>query len=230
MDSYSYNTRWDGFYFTVIGLLAIWIVSANWKLNDKGLQQQDAEASLLGTIVAIGKPQAADGWLLCNGDEVPGQRYPKVAAVLGTTWSSASEGNFRLPDLWGRTAIGTGRGNNLSDRAIGSSGGEEQTLLTEDHLPSHSHPIIDSGHIHEQMALAFSFEPGTSGAVQPTRHLYRVSGEQQLKTGNREWAGEYQMGLATESNKSNITIQTTGKDQPHNNMTPFVVVNYIIKH
>ena len=85
----------------------------------------------VGTIVAFGSATPPTGWLLCDGGST--SSYTALAAVVGAT----------VPDLRGRTVIGTGTGAGLTARTINATGGAETHSLTagQSGLPSHTHNV-----------------------------------------------------------------------------------------
>lgn len=44
-----------------------------------------------------------------------------------------------MPDLRGRTLIGSGTGSGLTARTVGGTGGEETHVLTQGEMPAHVH-------------------------------------------------------------------------------------------
>lgn len=110
----------------------------------------------LGSIVAFGGPANAvpesDGWMLCDGRELPRSAYPEFAAVVGHAWGGAGNGStVRLPDLRGRFLRGTTyqATNELRDpdvqsrvaSAPGGQSGNEVGSLQEDAVGPHQHPL-----------------------------------------------------------------------------------------
>lgn len=93
-----------------------------------------------GTVWAFAGATVPDGWLLCDGRDLPKLTYPDLAAALGTTWGSPTNTtNFRLPALSGRTLIGSGTGSGLTARTLGTTGGAETHVLSVGEMPSHAH-------------------------------------------------------------------------------------------
>ncbi|MBN1661183.1 MAG: tail fiber protein [Anaerolineae bacterium] len=137
-----------------------------------------------GTIVAYAGATAPAGWLLCDGAQYSVDDYPALYAAIGS-WGG-DPGSFKVPDLRGRTVIGTGQGSGLTNRPLGEGGGEERHTLTIAEMPSHSHSTL--------VALGSGIAP-IAGA---------------------NW-GTGQTG-------------STGGDGPHNNMQPYLVLNYLIKY
>jgi microcystin-dependent protein len=89
----------------------------------------------LGQIVAsaanMNDPQ---GWALCDGQLLPINQNQALFAVLGTTYGGDGQTTFALPDLQGRTVLGTGGVNGLG--TLGQISGASATTLTSANLPA----------------------------------------------------------------------------------------------
>eukprot|EP00340_Litonotus_pictus_P006339 CAMPEP_0170518026 /NCGR_PEP_ID=MMETSP0209-20121228/3823_1 /TAXON_ID=665100 ORGANISM="Litonotus pictus, Strain P1" /NCGR_SAMPLE_ID=MMETSP0209 /ASSEMBLY_ACC=CAM_ASM_000301 /LENGTH=180 /DNA_ID=CAMNT_0010803445 /DNA_START=165 /DNA_END=707 /DNA_ORIENTATION=+ len=95
----------------------------------------------VGTITFNGGALPEGKWLVCDGRALIRKDFPSLFAVIGATYGAANDQLFNLPDLRGRTAIGSGQGTGLEVRAAGQYIGEEAHTLTVPEMPSHSHPI-----------------------------------------------------------------------------------------
>jgi microcystin-dependent protein len=62
-------------------------------------------------------------------------------SLIGTTYGGDGQTTFALPDLQGRTAVGTGQGAGLSPQNLGEKTGVEQVTLTTAQLPQHEHSL-----------------------------------------------------------------------------------------
>lgn len=93
-----------------------------------------------GTVLDFAAATAPSGYLACNGAAVSRTTYAALFAVIGTTWG-AGDGSttFNVPDLRGRTAIGSGTGSGLTARTLAGTGGAETHQLSVAEMPSHSH-------------------------------------------------------------------------------------------
>jgi len=93
----------------------------------------------VGVIVPSAVALDAPDFLPCDGSQVLQATYADLYAAISDTFGSADEGYFRLPDLRGRTAIGTGQGSGLTNRALADTGGAETHVLTLSEMPQHRH-------------------------------------------------------------------------------------------
>jgi microcystin-dependent protein len=101
----------------------------------------------LGEIRMVGFTFAPYGWALCQGQTVPITQNQALFALLGTTYGGNGTSNFNLPDLQGRSPVGTGTGAGLTTITPGDEGGQENASLTINNLPTHTHVATVSGGI-----------------------------------------------------------------------------------
>ncbi len=155
----------------------------------------------LSEIRAFSFGFAPKGWALCNGQLMPINQNQALFALLGTTFGGNGQTTFALPNLQGRVPIHMGAGHNL-----GEAGGEQAHTLTINEIPEHSHN-----------AMASSSSPETAN---PSNNFL-------TKTGSSRSAitpyGPLSSPVALASGTS-----STGGSQPHQNMQPFLVLNFAI--
>jgi microcystin-dependent protein len=153
-----------------------------------------------GTIVATARATAPTGWLMCDGSSVQRSTYADLFTAIGTSYGSVDGLHFTLPNLKGRAPVGQDAAQ-TEFASRGQTGGEKTHVLSEGELASHSH----SSHL-------------PSGWLIPTS-LNGLAGNG--AGGGRTIAG----------NLSGPTLATDahGGNQPHNNIQPYQVVNYMIK-
>lgn len=190
-----------------------------------------------GTILPFaGTTSPPGGYLVCDGQAVSRKFYCRLFKYIGTTYGSGDGSTtFNLPDLRGRTIIGTGQGTGLTNRTLGATGGAETHTLTIPQMPIHDHTgttDIAGAHTHTSNATGVPGEPGlvisSTGLVDDTTDgldLDPTMGEpsliSQVQALTINSAG---------SHTHTFTIEETGGSQPHNNMQPFISLNYIIKY
>lgn len=93
----------------------------------------------LGEIRIVGFTFAPVGWAMCNGALVSISQNNALFALLGTTYGGNGQTTFGLPDLQGRSPVGTGSGLGLSPISPGEKSGTESVTLTINNMPSHTH-------------------------------------------------------------------------------------------
>ena len=155
----------------------------------------------LAEIRMVGFNFAPRGWAFCDGQILPIQQNQTLYSLLGTTYGGDGRTSFALPDLRGRTPIHVGASNGTS-HLLGSKSGEETVTLTEAEMPSHTHTLNATN---------------TAGnSDQPENHVYAQA------SGNVYGAFGTANNLATES------VSNAGGGQAHNNMQPYLAVNFCI--
>jgi microcystin-dependent protein len=128
----------------------------------------------LGEIRMVGFTFAPYGWALCQGQTIAITQNQALFALLGTTYGGNGTSNFNLPDLQGRSPVGTGTGAGLTTINPGDEGGQENASLTINNLPSHTHVATVSGGITVSGAVtipASSASGNTSNTPSPTAVL-----------------------------------------------------------
>jgi microcystin-dependent protein len=158
----------------------------------------------LGEIRMVAFNFAPSGWALCDGHTLQIDGNEALFGVLGTTFGGdETEGWFALPDLKGRVPIGAGQGQGLSNRPLGNAGGAETVALGPDQMPDHYHSIVASSDGQSSQS--------PSGAVAAAGNAVRI------------YAVE-----APGSDMAGASMAPIGGGQPHENMQPFLAVNFII--
>jgi microcystin-dependent protein len=122
------------------------------KSDGSGLEwftpSQSSSSNPVGTILSFASATAPSGYLVCDGSAVSRTTYSDLFTVIGTTWG-AGDGSttFNIPDLRGRTQIGSGQGSSLTSRTLGQIGGAETHTLTIQEMPAHTHslPSVNGG-------------------------------------------------------------------------------------
>jgi len=159
---------------------------------------------VIGEIIAYAGDTSPDAnWLPCDGASLLRADYPDLFAVVGTAYGSVDGTHFSLPDIAGRSPVGSGSGAGLTPRAIGDSFGEENHTLSVAETPSHTH--TDTGHTHiEGVATAFASLTGTPPPVPSAIPGVGVTGS----------------GTAS--------LTATGGDGGHNNLAPSLAITFLI--
>lgn len=154
----------------------------------------------IGEILLVPYNFAPAGWLLCQGQLLSISQNTALFSLLGTTYGGDGISNFALPDLRGRSPIGFGQGPGLQTYIEGQSGGEETVTLTLSQIPTHSHRAFGSTNV------ATTASPG-----------------------NAVWATETRLNIYSSVGGTAMAPSSlTGGNQPHDNMSPYLTLNYVI--
>jgi microcystin-dependent protein len=163
----------------------------------------------VGTVWEFAGAAAPTGWLFCDGSAVSRTTYNTLFSVIGTTYGVGDGSTtFNLPDRRGRVGIGAGTGARNGESGTGAITGG--TALTTRSLGS-----WDGA---ETVALS-------TANLAPHTHTEQYPAQDGAETS---------LSTSTQGNLGSIGnagIQTgsTGGGTPHNNMMPFLVLNYIIR-
>lgn len=158
----------------------------------------------LGEIRMMGCNFPPKGNALCNGQILAISQNTALFSLLGTTYGGNGTTMFALPDLRGRTPMHPGQGHGLSLYDLGQMDGTGTVTLTVPEMPAHTH---------------------TAGCVTGPANQYGPGGH--------AWASEVGSvnfyGPATGLQSMAATaISPTGGNQPHNNLQPSLVINFVI--
>jgi len=149
---------------------------------------------------------APAGWMFCDGQLLPISENETLFNLIGTTYGGDGQSTFALPDLRGRVPIhmGQGPGNTY---ILAENGGQESVTLTTQQIPIHTHPALCSS-------------GGGSPSSDPAGGIWTTSD-----------ALQYLLNGAPTGNMATGNVLTTtpaGGSQPHENLSPYLCINYII--
>ncbi|WP_425638154.1 phage tail protein [Algoriphagus yeomjeoni] len=167
---------------------------------------------MIGVIKLFAGNFPPRGWAYCDGTLLPISSNDALFSILGTTYGGDGRTTFALPDLRGRTPIGTGTGPGLSTINLGAKGGIESTTLTTANMPSHSHVFNGSSN------------PGTTN--NPTGSFVAQS----TVVLERGGSPVPSLGFLDSSNAqlAASTISPVGGSQQVSLRNPYQATNYII--
>jgi microcystin-dependent protein len=155
---------------------------------------------------------APTGWAFCNGQLLPISQNTALFSLLGTTYGGDGKSTFALPNLQGNAPLQQGQGPGLSLYDLGEETGSQTETLLNTELPAHQHNFfVTSAQGNSESANGNQLGVGTSGtkAQNYVANLYSTSGP----------------GNAIMSPQA---LSLTGGSQPHNNMMPFLTLNFCI--
>lgn len=193
-----------------------------------------------GAIIPYTAEVAPEGYMVCGGQTISQTTYSQLYSVIGSSYNVGGEpsGTFRLPNLTSRVPLGY----NSSDsdfNQLGKSGGRTDHVLTISELPSHTH--IQNPHTHSQNSHNHGQDSHSHSA---TTSFYTIGGSWGLGyfgsfRGRVGITGGWGLGTSwsqpginanTATNQSTTAQNlSTGGSKAHNNMQPYIIMNYIIK-
>jgi microcystin-dependent protein len=130
---------------------------------------------------------------------------PALFSILGTTYGGDGRTTFALPNLQGRSALGAGQGPGLSYRTLGETGGEAAVTMINSEMPQHTHPAAASTNLGDQSDPANTLWATGAGG-----------------RGQNFYASGADVAMSSQA------IGPAGGSQPHNNLPPYLALNFCI--
>jgi microcystin-dependent protein len=140
------------------------------------------------------------GWLRCDGSAVSRDHFKALYAAIGNTYGHGdAETTFNLPDLRGRFPLGlSGRADRVTAPEASNLGG------------------FGGEEVHK---LTLNEMPSHDHRI-VTDRTYSVAFPAAVPPDHIEFVGS--------SGSDGVYRMPQGQDAPHNNMSPYLTVNYII--
>jgi microcystin-dependent protein len=157
------------------------------------------------------------GWLFCDGTAIGREAYPKLFAVIGTTYGEGDGSTtFNLPDFRDRFPVGAG-----TTYVRNSKGGAGTVTLTTSQIPAHTHGksgaitggITGGSHTHSMKSI-WSDGSGSSSA-------YTMSSNRKQTTRSTD----------SQTHTHNLPAHehtSVCGGQAHENRPPYIGINFII--
>ena len=205
-----------GTYTTNLDLYKPTVGEQGWgTLVNENFDKIDTASSVIGVIQMYAGSTAPNGWLVCNGQAVSRTTYAALYAVIGTTYGVGDGSTtFNVPDLQGRVPIGVS-----SSHELGSVGGSETHILSIEELAEHNHDG-SSLTTNSTGAHTHSLTGNTTSGTNTSRIMF----------GNATaWATIYTNSTGAHTHTIEGDTGSSGGGLPHNNMQPYVTLNYIIR-
>lgn len=145
------------------------------------------------------------GWMFCDGNQMPISENETLFQLIGTTYGGDGQETFNLPNLQSRIPIHMGTSTTGTTYQLAEMAGTESVTLTLNQIPTHTHPLMATNDSGSQ-----SIAGNAVLAAQSPVSIYRPN--------------------ATPPNvaMNASSVNPTGGSQPHENMQPFLCINFII--
>lgn len=154
----------------------------------------------------MGLQFCSPGWAFCNGQLLPISQNTALFSLLGTTYGGDGRTTVGLPDFRGRGPLHPGRGPGLSTYSLGQKGGAATATLTVNQIPSHRHQVMANE---------------TEGdKPSPVNNAWAIPGADRDLSYYNSAAGTAAMAATA--------LNNTGGSQAHNNLMPYLTVNFCI--
>jgi microcystin-dependent protein len=149
---------------------------------------------------------APKGWAFCDGQILPLSQNTALFSLLGTTYGGDGKSNFALPDMQGNAPMHPGQGPGLSLHDLGETGGSDTVSLLESEIPGHSHTMMAFTAVGNRLTPQANSISRETGA-----NTYLTNSPQPVTV-----------------NMSDSAVAPAGGDQPHNNLQPYLTLNFCI--
>ena len=143
---------------------------------------------------------APAGWMFCEGQLLPISENETLFQLIGTTYGGDGQSTFGLPDLRGRLPLHYGIAFVLAE-----TGGAEQVTLTGNQIPGHNHVLLATG--------------GAATDASPTGQIPAATASATISPYGTD---------APQTTLAAASVSATGGSQPHENMQPYLCVDFII--
>ena len=153
----------------------------------------------IGEIRIFAGNFAPVGWLLCQGQLLPISQYDVLFNLIGTTYGGDGQNTFALPNLASRIPYHQGAGY-----VLGQAAGVEQVTLTQQQLPVHTHQAMGSN--------------AGAGQSSPAGNVWGDWGQKVYAS----------TAITPNTTMSAQSLLPSGGSQPHDNMPPYLCLNFII--
>jgi microcystin-dependent protein len=145
-------------------------------------------------------------WAFCDGQILPISQNTALFSLLGTTYGGDGKSTFALPNMQGNAPMHPGQGPGLSLHDLGETGGSQTVTLLASEIPAHSHTFnVDGGDVGEER-------------IPTDRALARTTGV----------GGNLYGVVGSIVSMSPNALPPAGGGQPHNNMQPYLTLNFCI--
>jgi len=164
----------------------------------------------IGEIKMFAGNFAPAGWALCEGQLLPISENETLFNLIGTTYGGDGQSTFGLPDLRGRIPIHQGSG-----RVLAETLGVESVSLLASQIPPHVHNVYAMTSVGNSTGLASG---GNQGSYTESTFAAGTTGRVYTDDNTPANLGNLNAG----------TIQNVGGSQPHDNLMPYLCINFII--
>lgn len=170
-----------------------------------------SDSPFVGEIAVFGFNFAPSGWAQCNGQLLPISQNTALFSLLGTYYGGNGKSTFALPNLQGCATVSHGQGPGLSEWFLGQETGTASITLLLSEIAVHNHAVrATSVNANSNLAAGGQFARAIKGNLQASN------------------SGRIYSSAAPNAQMSGMALSPAGGSQPHNNMMPYLTMNFCI--
>lgn len=202
-------------------------------MSDAAASCGPGDAVYLASVCVTAANFCPRGYLELSGQTLAISSNQTLFSLLGCTWGGDCRSTFKLPDMRGRSPVGTGHGPGLTAIQLGQFRGAEIHTLTVSQMPAHKHNAALS-----EVGSSVSFSAYDGNGVSPTpsatnSYLQTVAENPFAPntTANLYGTGtgtEVALGGASIAVTGAVTIDNTGGSQPFSIQSPVMALTHCI--
>lgn len=197
------------------------------------------EEPFIGEIRQVSFTYAPRGWAMCNGQVLPISQYQTLFSLISNNYGGDGVTSFALPDLRGRVSIHAGSGPGRVSHLLGSRGGTETVTLTNREMPNHTHSAVFTGTNSSPANLKVYNNVGNQdNVIEDSTKSLAITGNpasgpgfaemDKLNFSTNQADSTIRNAITGIHSEGTVAINSTGGGLEHNNMQPYITVNYII--
>lgn len=179
----------------------------------------------IGEIRMFAGNFAPKSWAYCDGRTINIASNSALYSILGAVYGGNGTTTFCLPDLRGRTAVGSGNGPGLSPYVLGQKGGVETTTMSLAQMPIHTHMI---GGVIATNPVSIPALNDSATSTEPNTTNFPALSEGATIYEGSPTPGAFMGNFTTSLTVTNANVTSVGGGLPFSIQPPLAVTNYII--
>jgi microcystin-dependent protein len=173
----------------------------------------------VGNVSPFAGTEAPVGYLLCDGSAVSRAEYNALFEIIGESYGAGdSETTFNVPDLKGKVVV-CRNGSDSDFNSLGETGGSKTHTLTIAQMPSHNHTGATGNAGSHNHTVANTVQKSGNNTITSLDSSPNEIDNVNTATTTSSTVGDH-----------NHTISAQGGGEAHNNLQPYMVLNYLIKY